>query len=295
MQLSLQGRPERAVAKAVVRKAVECGITLIDTANVYALDHTEIGHNERLIAEALFEMGISPDGTAGRGGTSVVVATKGGRTRPGGRWERDGRPEQLKDACHASLRALGVERIALYHLHAPDPAVPFAESVGMLARLRDEGKIHTIGLSNVSVDQVKEARRIVPVASVQNAYGPWDIGYRRPQIVEYCCREGILFLAYSPLGGSGRVASLGSSPTLTALATVRRATPQELILAWLVSEWRCVVPIPGATRLSSVESSVRAASLTLTPNEVRRIKRALRRLPGTRGLIERLISRLKRA
>jgi aryl-alcohol dehydrogenase-like predicted oxidoreductase len=140
MHLSLPGRPEREAAKAVVRRAVELGVTLIDTADAYCIDQAEAGHNEGLVAEALREMGAGFGGVGPAGSPRVVVATKGGMVRPGGRWERDGRPVHLRGACEASLRTLGVERIDLYQFHAPDRAVPFSDSVGAIARLVEEGR-----------------------------------------------------------------------------------------------------------------------------------------------------------
>jgi aryl-alcohol dehydrogenase-like predicted oxidoreductase len=289
MSLSTDGRPARDVGKAVVRRAVESGVDLIDTADVYALDQGDLGHNERLVAEALREMGVEiGDGT----GTSVLVATKGGMTRPGGRWERDGRPEHLREACHASLRALGVERIPLYQLHCPDPGVPFMDSIGALARLREEGKIDWIGLSNVDSAEIREAASAVPVTSVQNAFSPWDIGLRRSRVVDLCEREGIVFLAHSPLGGIRGATALAEPEAVSALSRELEATPQELALAWLLAQASVVVPIPGARRVSSVESSVRALSLRLDASVLRRLKRAFRSLPASRDLGERVLGRL---
>ena len=149
MHLSIQDRPRRSRAFEVIHAALDAGVTLIDTADVYCLDDSEIGHNERLVAKALESWSGDRD--------RVIVATKGGVKRPSGRWEMDGRPEHLRAACERSLAALGVERIDLYQLHAPDPKVPLAESVGALADLQREGKIRWVGLSNVSVPQIREA------------------------------------------------------------------------------------------------------------------------------------------
>jgi aryl-alcohol dehydrogenase-like predicted oxidoreductase len=289
MLLSLAGRPGRDQARAVIERAVERGITLIDTADAYALDHTDIGHNERLIAEALNDMGL------GAGGHSpIIVATKGGQTRPNGAWKPDGRPEHLREACHESLRALGVERIGLYQLHSPDPRVPFADSVGAIAQLREEGKVEAVGLSNVSVEQIREAWSIVPVATVQNRRSPWDVGYRRSPVVQHCLGEGILFLAYSPLGGRGRASVLSESAELRTLGTELGASPQELALAWLLREAPNIVPIPSATKVATVDSSARAAVLSLDAAEHQRVGRALRKLPGSRGLAARVVGRLTR-
>ncbi|MEX2467691.1 MAG: aldo/keto reductase [Gemmatimonadota bacterium] len=290
MPLSLAGRPDRDDARALIRHAVEGGVDLIDSADAYALDDPDMGHNERLIGGVLREMGFDPG--AGLDEDGPVVATKGGRTRPDGRWAIDGRPEHLRAACHASLKALETERIALYQLHTPDPEVPFSDSVGALARLREEGKIGLVGLSNVSPAQIGEARAIVPIASVQNALSAWDTGFRRPPVVTRCAENGIVFMAYAPLGGSGRAAALADVPALAALGDGLGATPQELALAWLLDLDPVVVPIPGATRTRSVDSSLRALDLDLDEDAVRRLHKALRRMPGRRGILSRIISKV---
>lgn len=164
MYLSIQDRPTEEAAVRTLLAAMDAGISLLDTADVYCHDQRDIGHNERLVARALRE----------RKSAAVTVATKGGLERPNGAWTRNGRPGHLRRACEASLAALGVDRIDVYQLHAPDPSVPFADSVGELARLRAEGKIAHVGLSNVTVSEIEEARRIVPVVSVQNRWNPGD-------------------------------------------------------------------------------------------------------------------------
>jgi aryl-alcohol dehydrogenase-like predicted oxidoreductase len=161
MPMSVQGRPDRPRAIATIHAALDAGITLIDTADAYCTSRVDTGHNERLVAEALQSRGAHHD--------EVLVATKGGHVRPDdGSWIIDGRPEHLKAACEASLRALDVDVIDLYQLHRPDPAIALAESVGAMADLRDEGRVRLVGLSNVNIDQIEEASAIVPVASVQN-------------------------------------------------------------------------------------------------------------------------------
>ena len=288
MNLSLLGRPDRDAAKNVIRASIEAGVTLIDTADSYAIDHTEIGHNERLIAETLESMGLRvADGP-------IVVATKGGRTRLNGRWGLDGRPTSLRAACEASLRALNTDRIPLYQLHSPDPEVPFADSVGTLAELRDEGKIETVGISNVSIKQIELANSLVPITSVQNAFSTWDVGYTRSRIVEHCRKKGIVFLAYSPLGGKGRAFSLSEASSLARLAIELDATAQELARAWLIHQAPVIVPIPGASTTKSAQSSARSSALALDGRTLRRIRRALRALPGHASLARRIASRLRR-
>ena len=273
MPLSIVGRPDRAQAKAVIRRAVELGVDFIDTADVYSLGEADVGHNERLIAETLDELGVRDD---------VVVATKGGMIRPESRWERDARPEQLRRSCEHSLQMLGTDRIDLYQLHAPDPGVPLGESVGELARLYEEGKVAAVGLSNVSLMQLQAALAIVPVASVQNLFNPWDRSSELAGIIRYCDQSSITFLPYSPVGGKRRVPLLRQSEELRAMgARHGGATPEELVLAWILSVSPSLVAIPGATRVESIESSVRAESLRLDDRTRRELEEAFRALPDS--------------
>jgi aryl-alcohol dehydrogenase-like predicted oxidoreductase len=275
MPLSLRGRPERAVAKRVLRQAVELGVTLVDTADAYCVDERDVGHNERLIREALDEAGAALGLEGG-----VVVATKGGVVRTHGDWDVDGHPAHLRSACEASLQALGVERIDLYQLHAPDPQVPFEESVGELARLRGEGKIAAAGLSNVDLREIRAAGEIVEIASVQNRFNPWDRRAESEGIIAHCEESAITFLPYGPVGGSRRVALLRESAELSAIGREAGATPEELVLAWILSRSPAVVPIPGATRVESIESSVRAEGLELGAATLERVERAFESLPS---------------
>jgi aryl-alcohol dehydrogenase-like predicted oxidoreductase len=271
MSLSIVGRPDRAQAKDVIRRAVELGVDFIDTADVYCLGEGDVGHNERLIAETLNELGVRDE---------VIVATKGGLVRPEGRWERDGRPERLRAACEHSLQMLGTDRIALYQLHAPDPKVPFGDSVGELARLYEEGKVAAVGLSNVSLMQLQAALAIVPVASVQNLFNPWDRSSELTGVIRYCDQNSITFLPYSPVGGRRRVALLRESEDLRGIgARHGGATPEELVLAWILSVSPSLVAIPGARRVESIESSVRAESLRLDDRTRRELEEAFRALP----------------
>jgi len=289
MHLSLPGRPERSDAIGVIQRAVELGVKLIDTADAYSIDAREHGHNEVLVVEALRDMGIDPQEE-----TAPVVATKGGRSRPDGDWALDARPERIRDACHDSLRRTGLDRIPLYHLHQPDPDVPFKESVGALERLVQEGKIEAVGLSNVSVSQLEEAREIVTVATVQNGLSPWSVGLRPPPVLARCETLGILHLAYGPLGGRDRAPSIADCSALQAEGRRLGASPQELVLAWLLTLSSALLPIPGARRVASVESSVRAATIELDSAGARRVGRALASLPGREGLLTRVLGRLGR-
>jgi aryl-alcohol dehydrogenase-like predicted oxidoreductase len=271
MPLSLPGRPDRAQAKQVIRRTVELGVNFIDTADAYCLDDSETGHNERLIAETLDELGVRDD---------VLVATKGGLVRPEGRWERDGRPEHLRRACEHSLRMLSTDRIGLYQLHAPDPRVPFTDSVGEVARLYEEGKVVAVGLSNVSLMQIQAALALVPVTSVQNRYNPWDRSSELEGVIQFCDQRSITFLPYSPVGGGRRVRLLRESEELREIgARYDGATPEELVLAWILAVSPSLVPIPGASRVESIESSVRAQSLRLDERTRRELEEAFRALP----------------
>ncbi|UJR78672.1 aldo/keto reductase [Sandaracinus amylolyticus] len=260
MPMSLAGRPSEEQSIAVIHAALDGGITLIDTADVYCVDDHDIGHNERLIAKAL---------KAWRGDRSkVLVATKGGLRRPHGDWVTDARPERLRAACEASLRALGVDRIALYQLHAPDPAVAFEDSVGELARLRAEGKIAHVGLSNVSAAEIDTARALVPIASVQNRCNVIDRRAFEQGVIARCEALGIGFLAYSPVGGSRGRAGLAANAALGEIAARHGATPEEIAIAWLLARSPAIVPIPGASKPASIASILRAAEVQLSAAEL---------------------------
>ena len=266
MHLSIQDRPPEAQAVRVIRAALDAGATLIDTADVYCLDHRDIGHNERLVARAL-------EGWQGAR-NDVIVATKGGVTRPAGRWETDGRPEHLRAACEQSLKALGRERIDLYQLHAPDPNVPLVESVGALAELQREGKIRWIGLSNVSVAQIREAETVARVTSVQNRLNPFFREALVEGVVEYCAGRGIGFLAYSPTGGGRLNHKLPAHPVLQPMAARLNATPHALVLAWVLARSPAVIVIPSARTVEHVLDSLGSAELDLSDADLSAITTA---------------------
>jgi len=263
MPLSLSGRPGRERALSVIAASLEAGVTLIDTADVYCRDDDDIGHNERLIAEAL---------RAWEG--DVLVATKGGLRRPGGRWTVDARPERLMAACEASLTALGTDCIALYQLHAPDDTVPFADSVGALARLREQGKIAHVGLSNVSADQISAACEIVPVVSVQNRCNPFDRSAWSDGVLAECEARGLAFLPYSPVGGSRGTHQVGTHRVLGRVGSRHGVSPFQVALAWLLAKSPVMIPIPGASRILSARDSAAAMTLKLTSRDVLALDRA---------------------
>jgi aryl-alcohol dehydrogenase-like predicted oxidoreductase len=264
MPLSLAGRPDEAQALRTIHAALDAGVTLIDTADAYCIDESDVGHGERLVAKALAAWPGDRD--------RVLVATKGGHTRPGGAWDLDGRPEHLRQACEASLRALGVEAIGLYQLHRPDPKVPFAESVGAMAELKAAGKVRLVGLSNVSVDQIRQARDIVEVASVQNEFSP---RFRRSEgELAFCAANRIAFLPWSPLGGIGRGRDLGGRHRAFAeVAQAHGVSPQQVALAWELAKAPVVIPIPGSSRPETILDSVAAAGLRLGKDELASLDR----------------------
>jgi pyridoxine 4-dehydrogenase len=238
-------------AKAALRRAVELGVNFIDTADSYGPDVSE-----RLIAEALYPY---PD--------DLVIATKGGLLRPGpGRWDPDGRPEHLREACEGSLRRLRLDQIPLYQLHRPDPSVPYADSVGTLVQLKDEGKIRHIGISNVSEAQLQAAEQLTAVVSVQNRYNAAD--RQSESMVDTCEVEQIAFLPWAP------IQQADSNPAVAAAAKRHDASPRQIVLAWLLARSPQILPIPGTGSPEHVETNVAAASIELSPDEVAAITQA---------------------
>jgi pyridoxine 4-dehydrogenase len=241
-------------ARAVLRRVLDLGVNLIDTADSYGPDVSE-----ELIAEALHPY---PKG--------LVIATKGGLRRTGpGEWPRDARPERLKECCEGSLRRLRVDRIDLYQLHAPDPRVPYADSVGALKELQDEGKIRHIGVSNVSTGELAEAREIVEVVTVQNRFNLED--RHSEDVLDVCAGEGIGFIPWFPLA-TGKLARPGGP--LDEVARGHDASPGQVALAWLLARSDVMLPIPGTSSVEHLEENVAAADLRLGPGELERIAAA---------------------
>jgi len=237
--------PDRDVAKAALARAVQLGVTFIDTADSYG---PEVSEN--LIAEALYPY---PE--------DLVIATKGGLTRPGpGKWEADGRPDYLRSVCEGSLRRLRLDQIDLYQLHRPDPRVPYVDSIGALAELKDEGKIRHLGVSNVSEDQLREAQQIAPIVSVQNRYNVADRSSE--SMVDLCELEQLVFLPWAPIQDAER------NPAITEAARQHDATPRQIVLAWLHSRSSTILPIPGTGSPDHVVENIAAASIELSPEEV---------------------------
>jgi len=244
------GEPDDpAAARAVLKRAVGLGVQLIDTADAYG---PEV--NERQIADALHPYPAD-----------VVIATKGSGTRPSReRWDVDGRPEHLREACHASLERLRLERIDLYQLHGPDPNVPIEESVGALAELQADGKIRHIGISNVDEDQLARARSVARIVSVQNEY---NVAERSSEpVLQACEREGLAFLPYFPIGAGWRAAK--PTDALEQVAEKHGVTSHEVALAWLLRHTHVTLPIPGTSSLAHLEENVAAASLRLDDDDL---------------------------
>jgi len=236
---------DRQGALAVLRRAVELGVNFIDTADSYGPNVSE-----ELIADALFPYPAD-----------LVIATKGGWNRPGpNQWTHDATPAHLRKAVEGSLKRLRLDRIDVYQLHTPDPVVAFEDSMGTLARLKEEGKIRLVALSNVTQEHIERALKIVPIVSVQNRYSfadrEWDY------VVDYCERNGMAFIPWFPLG-AGRVAG----DKLNEISRKRNATPHQVALAWLLKRSPIMLPIPGTSSVEHLEENVAAASLRLTAEE----------------------------
>lgn len=242
--------PDRAEAHRVLRRAVELGVQLIDTADSYGPEVSEY-----LLAEALHPY---PE--------DLVIATKGGLVRGGpGDWTRDGRPDHLERAVHNSLRRLRLDRIDVYQLHAPDPNVRFEDSVGRLARLREQGKIRHVALSNVSVAQIEQARKIVPIVSVQNRFNLVD--RKHDAVLAHCTDQRLGFMPWNPLN-TGDLAGDGGS-AVARIAQTHDASPGQVALAWLLARSPVMLPIPGTGSIDHLEENCAAADLTLDRDDLR--------------------------
>jgi pyridoxine 4-dehydrogenase len=240
--------PDREVAKSVLRRAVEIGVNFIDTADSYG-PHV----SEELIAEALSPY---PD--------DLVIGTKGGLVRPGpGRWDRNGRPEHLREACEGSLRRLRLEQIPLYQFHRVDPSVPIEESIGTLVELKDEGKIRHIGVSNVDEGELRRAQKLTPVVSVQNRYNLSDRASET--VVDLCEQEEMVFLPWAP------IADAAHHGALRQIAGRHGATPSQVALAWLLARSPVMLVIPGTGSVGHLEENVAAAGIELDPHEVEQL------------------------
>jgi aryl-alcohol dehydrogenase-like predicted oxidoreductase len=245
------GEPnDRDRAKNVLKRAVELGVNFIDTADAYG---PEVSEN--LIAEAL------------RPYKGLVVATKGGLTRGGpGQWTPDGSPAHLREACEASLKRLNLDTIDLYQFHRPDPKVPFEESVQTLADLQKEGKIKHIGLSNVSVEQIKQAQKITAIVSVQNHYNLQNREHE--EVLQFCEQNKMVFIPYFPIGGKDSAIGEAGQSLLTGIAAKYHASVRQIALAWLLRHSSVTLPIPGTSSIEHLEENIRAAAIELSDDEI---------------------------
>jgi aryl-alcohol dehydrogenase-like predicted oxidoreductase len=247
--------PDRENAKKVLRRAIELGVNLIDTADAYGPETDEL-----LIAEALHPY---PKG--------LVIATKGRLTRPGpGQWVPNGRPEYLSQCVDKSLKRLKLDRIDLYQLHTVDRKVPIEESLGALKAAQDAGKIRHVGLSNVTTQEIERAKKILPIVSIQNRYNIEDRDSE--EVLSYCEKEKMGFLPWAPVGGSGRSSLTKTGNPLEAEAKRRNVSAVQLALAWLLQKSPVILPIPGTSSLAHLEENMAAAKLQLTPEEWKKIE-----------------------
>lgn len=260
MPLSVAPEPSREQAIATVHASLDAGVRLIDTADAYTPTPDSMGHNEEIVAAALASWSGDSD--------EVLVATKGGHVRGDDPdWRTDGRPEHLRAACEASLRRLGVEAIGLYQHHRPDPDVPYAETLGALAELVEQGKVRMVGISNADADQIRQAADAVDLASVQNEFSP---RFRSSaDELALCAELGVAFLPWSPLGGMGSASDLGSEHAAFAEVAERHGvSAQQVCLAWELAQADVVIPIPGSSRPATAEASAAAADLRLSEDDL---------------------------
>ncbi|HEV2524214.1 MAG TPA: aldo/keto reductase [Gammaproteobacteria bacterium] len=257
--LSTMGRRSEQEGIKLLLAALDAGINFIDTADSYCIDENEFGYCERMIAKAL---------KLRKQSTPVIIGTKGGCTRPDGGWGVNGRPTYLKKACEASLKALDVDCIDLYQLHAPDRAIPWQETIGALADLKKTGKVKHIGLSNVTLSDIQQAQKIVEIVSIQNQCSLFDLS-SFSEIIPYCEKNNLTFFAYRPVGGpeNGKHLIL-EHPVLIKIANECGKTPFQVALAWLLAKSPVIIPIPGATKISSVLSSAAVIQFVLDPKQL---------------------------
>jgi pyridoxine 4-dehydrogenase len=247
--------PDVTTAVRVLQRAARLGVTFIDTADSYG---PEVSEN--LIARALYP--YAPD---------IVIATKGGLVRPGADvWNRDARPEHLRKACEGSLRRLRRESIDVYQLHAPDPKVPLEDSIGELVRLRSEGKIRHIGVSNVSVAELERCERLTPVVSVQNRYNIED--RQSDEVLAHCESKAIVFLPWAPLGSGRHIGGWGTRRALARVAERHGITAGQAAIAWLLERSSLMLPIPGTGSIEHLEQNIAAAAVRLSPQDMQELR-----------------------
>ncbi|AVZ29777.1 general stress protein 69 [Nodularia spumigena UHCC 0039] len=267
MPMSIYDRPPESQSIAVIHRALDLGITFIDTADSYCKDESDKHHNERLIHQAL---------TSYQGDISqVIVATKGGLMRPDGSWGRNGNPEHLRQTIRESFEIFGGDKpIDLWQYHSPDPNYTIEASLTPAKEAVEAGLIRFVGVSNFSVEQIKQARDVVDIVSVQNQYSPW---HRQPEtdgVLQYCEQENITFLPWSPFGGMRRHGNLPDIQAIAQIAQEKNVSLYCIVLAWLSSKSPCILPIPGASKVSSIEDTVTAVNVKLSDAQVQKINQA---------------------
>ncbi len=259
MPLSLDGRPDEVQALGVIEAFVDGGGNFIDSANVYCVDDSDVGHNEKLIAKALSKLEES---------NNIIVATKGGLRRPKGDWTADASPAWLRQSCEKSLRDLNTNSIFLYQLHALDPDVPLTDSVGELARLKGEGKIQHIGLSNVTVEHIQLALSITNIISVQNRCNLFERTSFKNGVVKFCEENKITFIAHSPVGGHSQHAQRADNILLKKLAEKYDTSTYQIMIAWLLNKSSSILTIPGASKMSSIADSLQATNVEISKEDM---------------------------
>ncbi|HEY9804306.1 MAG TPA: aldo/keto reductase [Leptolyngbyaceae cyanobacterium] len=264
MPMSIYNRPPESDSIPVIHRALDLGITFIDTADSYCKDESDKHHNERLIHKALSSY---PGDTS-----QVVVATKGGLMRPNESWTRNGNPEHLRQTIRVSFAALGGEKpIDVWQYHSPDPEYTIEASLAPVKEAVEEGLVRFVGVSNFSVEQIKRARDVVEIVSVQNQYSPWERQPEKDGVLQYCEEEGLTFLPWSPFGGRRRHQNLQDIPAIAQLAKAKSVSVYAIVLAWLHAKSPAILPIPGASKISSIEDSVTAVNIKLSDEEVQKI------------------------
>lgn len=259
MPLSLENRPNEAQALNVIKAFINGGGNFIDSANVYCANDSDVGHNEKLIAKALSSLIPKKE---------IIVATKGGLRRPKGDWTVDASPVWLRKSCEKSLKDLNTDSIFLYQLHAPDPNIPLTDSVGELLKLKEEGKIRFIGLSNVTVEHIELSLSITQIMSVQNRCNLFERQSFKNGVVDFCENNDITFIAHSPVGGHFQHAQRANNILLNKLAKIHHASPYQIMIAWLLHKSPSILPIPGASKVSSIQDSLKASDIKLSKEDM---------------------------
>lgn len=264
MLLSINGRPPGDQAQRVIKSALDHGITLFDTADAYCLDEHEMGHNERTLALGL-------DGHRDR----VVVMTTVGCRRPGGAWTVDSDPEHLTEAVHRCLKNQNVDCLDMVSLYSPDCRITYEDSVGALARLKEQGKIKYIGVCNVDMEHLRRAEAVTPIQAVQNRWNPQARQAEKLGIIDYTAEKSIAFVGYAPFGGTLGAPTLTTLGKLSDQARRRRLSPYQLVLSWMTNKSPNIFVVPGARRAESVEDSTGAGTVEFDADAVRAVENTL--------------------